>query len=185
MDESVVLHCGLAKLRAEVTASLEILGASVTSESDNHLILDAPLGWALWKCEELTGKRVFIVTDNPCPEYKLDLLSKGPSALMSNVSVADIYQVLGKAINPYPTLRTPLSRCERLTLHLVATDHSNCDIARIRAVEEQTVKNTVLTIYHKLYFNSRLQAAYYYFGKWHLLHQKGWTPPPHVAPLAA
>jgi hypothetical protein len=47
----------------------------------------------------------------------------------------------------------------------------------------QTVKTTIYALYRKLNLTSRLQAAHYYFGNWHLL--RGWTPPPHVTVPAA
>jgi DNA-binding CsgD family transcriptional regulator len=180
----VTLHCGIDQLSAEVTLALTDLGMLIGPKADAALVLDAPVGWALWRCQQLEQPRSVIVSDNPCPEYRLDLLDNHPATLLSGASMADIAMALqGEYATPLPRPDTPLFPAERLTLRLLATDHRNCDIARVRRVEMQTVKNTIYTLYRKLNLTSRLQAAHYYFGNWHLLN--GWTPPPHVTVPAA
>jgi DNA-binding NarL/FixJ family response regulator len=84
---------------------------------------------------------------------------------------------------PHCQPETPLCPAERLTLKLLATDHSNCDIARLRSVELQTVNTTIHALYRKLRISSQLQASHDYFGHWHLLN--GWTPSPYVHVPAA
>jgi DNA-binding NarL/FixJ family response regulator len=123
---------------------------------------------------------VIIVSDNPCPEYRLDLLDQGPIALLSDASVLDIVKVLRGTLPPQQLYATPLTGVERATLRLIATDHGSCAIAQTRDVSEQAVKNTISALYRKLHLRTRLQAAHYYFGNWHLLLKRGWTPPPHV-----
>lgn len=180
----VTLHCGITQLRAEVTLALTDLGMLVGPEAATALVLDAPVGWALWRCQQLEQPYKLIVSDNPCPEYQLDLLENSPATLLSGASMAEVVMALqGRYAIPLPRSDTPLCPAERLTLRLLATDHRNCDIARVRSVEMQTVKNTIYTLYRKLNLTSRLQAAHYYFGNWHLLN--GWTPPPHVTVPAA
>ncbi len=180
-NANITLHCGLSKLRAEIAVGLAAFGFSIVETSVTHLILDAPLGWALWKSENLAAQRIFVVTDNPCPEYKLRLLNQKPLALMSQVSLKDIGDILcDEGFEALPRIITPLSKAEAFTLYLVATDHSNCAISHIRNIQEQTVKNTICTIFDKLCLKNRLQAAHYYFGNWYLLCQNGWTPPAHL-----
>ncbi|ADI13885.1 transcriptional regulator, LuxR family [Truepera radiovictrix DSM 17093] len=179
------LHCGISRLKREMVLALKGAGVPTVSSSEPllsrlHLILDAPLGWALWRSLELEGQSKVVVSDNPCPEYRLDLLESEPLALLHDVSVTDIVLMLrGEKCASVRLPYTPLSTTERLTLKLIAMDYSNDSIARLRGVETQTVKNVVRNLYQKLYLKTRLQAAHYYFGNWHLL--KGWTPPPHVA----
>ena len=78
----------------------------------------------------------------------------------------------------HPELSTPLTPAERRTLQLVAKGHTNDEIASLRGVKVGTVKNVLSTIYQKLYLKSRVQAALYYYGHWHLLLD--WSPPPHI-----
>jgi hypothetical protein len=90
----VTLHCGIAQLRAEVTLALTDLGMAVGPKAHTALVLDAPVGWALWRCQQLEQPRSVIVSDNPCPEYRLDLLENYPATLLSGASVADIVMAL-------------------------------------------------------------------------------------------
>jgi DNA-binding CsgD family transcriptional regulator len=180
---AVHLHCGVARLGVELAAALESWGVCTASGSGLQLVVDAPFGWALKRGPALAAREKVIVSDNPCPEYRLDLCDLEPVALLSGVSVTDLVSVLQLVMQGAGPLAaapplTPLSRTERPTLRLVATGHSNDEIARLRQVEVQTVKNTVRSIYQKLYLKTRVQVAHYYFGNWHLL--EGWTPPPHI-----
>lgn len=176
------IHCGLTKLRCEVASDLENYGFKFPCEGIIHLVLDAPLGWALWALENLSLEPSIVISDNPCPEYRRDLKERQPIALLGEVSISDIALVLGgyKPILEIDSY-TPLSKAERLTLYLVATDYSNRHIALQRKVSEQTVKNTLGSIYEKLHLKTRVQASHYYFGNWHLLLQRGWMPPGHLS----
>ncbi len=78
-------------------------------------------------------------------------------------------------------LSTPLSPVELLTLKLVATDHTNCEIAQKRGVSEQTVKNNLSHLFQKLNLRSRLQCYLYFFGNWEILLERGWLPPLHIS----
>jgi DNA-binding CsgD family transcriptional regulator len=186
MRRQITIYCGLPKLEAEIATGLTALGLKPCSDGSFHLLVDAPWGWALLE-KKLAGDLVLIVTDNPCPEYKLHLLKRKPLALLNNVSVADIAQVLNAVISersgcPNTFIpATPLSYVERETLYLIVTDHSTKSIAKIRKTSVQYVKNTTHSIYLKLNLRTRLQLAHYYFGHWSLLLQAGWTPPPHVS----
>lgn len=174
----LTVHSGLATLQDEVAAALASLGLCVVQDGAIDLILDAPLGWAL---EKVSTRPVIIVSDNPCPEYRLDLLDTEPIALLSDASVLDIAKVLRGTLPPQQLYETPLTAVERATLRLIATDHSSPAIAQTRGVSEQAVKNTISALYQKLHLKTRLQAAHYYLGNWHLLLQRGWTPPQHVS----
>jgi DNA-binding CsgD family transcriptional regulator len=183
-NSRVTLHCGIAPLRRQVALALSAQGIAVGPDADTALLLDAPVGWALWRCWQLAHSRSVIISDNPCPEYRLDLLDDCSTTLLSGTPMAEVVMALQRPdAAPHCQPETPLCPAERLTLKLLATDHSNCDIARLRSVELQTVKNTIHALYRKLHISSRLQASHYYFGNWHLL--TGWTPPPHVSVPAA
>lgn len=181
MTRNLAVHSGLRALRDEVARELFSLKLPVPRDSATHLVLDAPLGWALGWQGGIDTRPVIIVSDNPCPEYRLDLLDQGPIALLSDASVLDIVKVLRGTLPPQQLYETPLTGVERATLRLIATDHSSCAIAQTRGVSEQVVKNTISALYQKLHLKTRLQAAHYYFGNWHLLLQRGWTPPQHVS----
>ena len=122
------------------------------------------------------------MSTNQCPAYQLDLLKGEPAGLLladtpeALVEVLKLIQV-GNVIRP--KAQTSLTPTERYTLKLVARGCSNKEIAKCRNVQETTVKNSLHTIYVKLNLKSRVQAAHYYYGNWHLL--PNWSPPTFIA----
>jgi DNA-binding CsgD family transcriptional regulator len=143
------------------------------------LVLDAPIGWAL--CHPIRVPYLVIISDNPCPEYRLALLEQRPLALLSGASLREIASILKRGAPPQPIPYSPLSDIEQLTLRLIALGHSNSDIAEQRGVAPQTVKNAVRAVYQKLNLSSRVGLAHYYFGNWYLLLERGWLPPGHLS----
>jgi DNA-binding NarL/FixJ family response regulator len=140
--------------------------------------MDAPIGRAFLKLAELGAVHAIVVSDNPCPEYKLDLLQRNPAALLGQVKIEDI----GKAIKAvraghtlYPTLSSCLTHKERETLRYVAEGYALSQCAKPRGGSAGTLRNTIHAIYTKLGLRSHVQLAHYYYGNWTLLeHCHGW-----------
>ena len=153
------------------------------SQLNYIIIVDEPLGWALLNAASHTAERspVIFVSRNPCPTYLRDLMSYKPKALITELEPEMVISLvtavsLGARIFPQPD--TPLTASESHVIYLLAQGYTNAEIASIRDVKLGTVKNSVHTIYEKLNLQTRVQAAYYYFGQWHLL--ENWTRPKHV-----
>ena len=175
------LFCGSEKRHDDFAMFLETRGFNVTSNASHHLLVDEPLGWVSLKLTELQPDCCIIASQNPCPAYRLDLLDPKPAALVYPQNEEVLLKTIsvvqaGKRV--YPELYTPLTVSERRTLRFVAQGYTNKEVARLRRVKEGTIKNTLSAIYAKLHLTSRVQAAHYYFGNWHLLID--WVPPPHV-----
>ncbi|CAN5479478.1 hypothetical protein BH24DEI1_BH24DEI1_07370 [soil metagenome] len=147
-------------------------GFKLCSGARWHLLIDAPWGWAVSRHATTAVRGAVVVTDNPCPEYKLDLLEQEPAALLSGVSLPDIVRTLEELEagqkQPLPKLSSPLTPVERLTLRLAARGCDNKVIAKARNTGEGTVKNSLQVVFQKLGFESRVQLAHYY-GNWHAL----------------
>jgi DNA-binding CsgD family transcriptional regulator len=168
------VHCGIDKLGWEMARALEREGLVICAYPDWHLVVDAPWGWAISGQVPVTLEGAVIVTDNPCPEYRLDLLDERPVELLSKVSMSDIAHVLntlGDTRVPSPVY-SPLTLTERAVLRLAAKGHTNKSIAKCRGIGEQRVKNLLSSIYQKLALRSQVQLAHYYYGNWHIL--EGW-----------
>lgn len=169
------VHGGIRQLSDNVRQGL----AHLVFDRPMTLVLDAPIGWALY--HQVKAPRLVIVSDNPCPEYRLALLEQRPLALLSGASLSEIARVLKQGAPPQLEPYSPLSDIEQRTLRLIALGHSNSDIAKQRSVAPQTVKNAVRALYQKLNLSSRVGLAHYYFGNWYLLLERGWLPPGHVS----
>lgn len=184
MTVQIEIHCGIEKLGQEVATALGSRGVISGSHfrSERRLVIDAPWGWALSKQASSIIKKAVIVTDNPCPEYRLDILGQNPEALLSKASIADIVQALTLSTTGdlYPYITSPLTLGERRILRLSAKGLRNKKIAQARRISVGRVKNILTNIYQKLYLNSQAQLTLYYFGSWHALSEEGWKPPRHV-----
>jgi DNA-binding CsgD family transcriptional regulator len=176
----VAVHCGVEKLGWEMARALEHEGLVICAHPDRHLVVDAPWGWVMSSQVPIALEGAVIVTDNPCPEYRLDLLDERPAALLSNASIADIVRAL-------PLLQTdelpctenlsPLTFGERAILRLAAKGLRNKEIAKQRGISEGRVKNVLGTIYYKLGLSAQSQLPLYYYGCWHVLYERGWESP--------
>ena len=185
MDEaskvSVSLRCGDSSRQAEFKALLEAHNVEIQARASYQILVDEPVGWVSTKAPVREWQRAIVVTGNRCPAYQLDLLERQPAALLSDFNARVWRQVLaaikvGERLHPRPS--TPLTKAERRTLQLVAQGLTNEEIAQGRGVGAGTVKNSLSVIYQKLHLKSRVQAALYYYGIWHLLLD--WQPPPHL-----
>jgi DNA-binding CsgD family transcriptional regulator len=162
--------------------ALSCEGLVVDAQPDVYLLVDAPWGWATSSRVPVALEGAIVITDNPCPEYRLDLLDERPAALLSKASLSDITQVLSRLSDAsHPAMRStlvsPLTPMERIVLKLSAKGLTNKVIARRQGIGEQRVKNLLQSIYQKLKLRSRVQLAHYYYGNWHVLED--WGPPPH------
>ena len=147
------------------------------------LFLDRPRGWILDSKETISG---IIASDNLCPSYRLDLLKLSPLALTFERDfgvLASVVRLVSLGQEFTPSVKTVLTASERIYLALLATGLTNKQIAVRRGVEIRTVKNAIYRIYTKLGLDNRVQAAYYYYGYWHLL--SGWDIPEQVAKTLA
>ena len=180
-DLSISLHCADERRHEDFRDLFSSHGVDVKQEAPYQVLIDEPLGWASTTAPQQKWEQCVIMTHNRCPAYQLDLLDLQPAALVTSSNINTWLRTLmdvqlGRAEQPQPL--TPLTLAERHTLQLVARGHTNSEIALERGVQEGTVKNVLSTIYQKLYLKSRVQAALYYYGHWHLLLE--WTPPPHI-----
>ena len=180
MKKSFDIDCGLPKLCDEIKRGLLISGTYVFQCGNYRLLVDAPWGWAQGQPKTSDMRRTAILSDNPCPEYKLDLLAYQPAALLTQLSLAEVAEALEKIQQGQrlvPRVSSSLTPVERATLRLTVNGHSNKDIAHVLEVGEGTIKNRLHIIFQKLGFDSRLHIALYYYGFWHVLEVAGWEPP--------
>jgi len=143
------------------------------------VVLDRPRGWILESKEPVSG---IIASDNLCPSYRLELLNLQPLALTFERDfkvLANVVRLVSLGQEFTPSVKTVLIPSERVYLSLLAIGLTNKQIAVRRGVEIRTVKNAIYRIYMKLGFDTRVQAAYYYYGYWHLLSD--WDIPEQVA----
>ncbi len=149
-------------------------------KTTNHIVLDRPWGYAAATLANYKLHNVLIASDNPCPEYQLDLLAAEPVALVTHVTGDAIVRTLyclEKANYHHPTFDTTLTSAERKILRLVAKGLSNKQIAKMLDINNGTVHNHLRRVYNKLGLKSRVQAALYYLGNWHVL--ENWQAPAH------
>lgn len=181
MQVTISIACGRAKVKHSLAQELHKHDVVCEEEGGCCLLVDEPLGWATLEHPAIPMARSVIATNNACPTYQLDLLERSPAALVLCTEADALATVVravvaGKTLRP--TIVTPLTPVERLTVRLVAKGCTNKKIAQRRRVSEGTVKNTLTSVYKKLNLESRVHLAHYYFSSWHLL--EGWSPPPHV-----
>lgn len=164
---SPCVRCGDEQLGKELS---RLLSQRVSSQQI-RLLLDIPRGW-LATLETPTLNQTLIITDNPCPEYQLDLLEHHPAGMVLSLELNCILRALAslqKGETFLPTVRSSLTRAERSVLYLSAIGRSAKDMAKERDTSVGTVNNVLHVIYQKLGLGSRVELAHYYFGNWHLL----------------
>lgn len=171
------IHSGRPHLQADLATRLDGL---LPAGADLVLVIDAPTGWAFTALEELEPSRTVVVSDNPCPEYRLDLLELEPRALLDASTLDGLREALAGVLAGQEVaseITSHLTLAERRTLRLHALGRSARDIAAARGVRTSTVRNTTHMIYVKLGLSSVVQLAQYYFGLWDVLEAvSGWHP---------
>lgn len=132
------------------------------------LIQDHPIGVALSKP---LRDEIICTTAQGVP-YLLDLLEHGPKLLIARVGcqkIAEIVDALLLTENEMlylgPRLyHSPLSRCERRVLRLLAQGHTNPVIAMSVGCSTQTVKTHVSAVLRKMHVSDRRHATAVYWG---------------------
>ena len=121
-------------------------------------------------------KQLVVVTDNPCPEYAMDLLALGPGALFFGASPTpwEIAGVLESINAGTPQLSPPvfisnLLPSERAILRFLPSGECDKRIARALGLSHRTVRNRLASILEKLHLENRTQVAMYYSGQWQWL----------------
>jgi DNA-binding CsgD family transcriptional regulator len=120
--------------------------------------------------------RLVVVTDNPCPEYAMDLLALQPGALFFGVapSTTELSCALA-SINsgtPQPStagFTSSLLPSERAILRFLPSGECDKRIARALGLSHRTVRNRLASILEKLHLENRTQVAMYYSGQWQWL----------------
>lgn len=132
------------------------------------VVVDLPRGWVWSNAYRLGSGGTVVISDNPCPEYKLDLLSLKPAALIDFTPSAllEAVRAVEAGQTMLPEVSSVLTPTERLTLRLVANGHSLKAVALMRGTKINTTRNTVQTLYAKLGLKSAVQLALYYYGNW-------------------
>lgn len=142
------------------------------------------MGWAFVKLAALDSADTLVVSDNPCPEYQLELMNEDPSMLLSRVGIekiAEAVREMEQGVSLHPAPMSKLTPKERFTLKLIAEGHPLYVCAERRNVSEGTLRNTLQAIYLKLRLKSRVQLSHYYYGNWALLmHHHSWQFEPHL-----
>lgn len=170
--------------RIYLKAFEELLVSNNAYHSEDYawqMLVDKPVGWALLERPEYDYANCVVLTENRCPAYQLTLLDKEPLGLLdlrSLHAVVPALNAISAGQTVYPRVTTPLTKVERLTLHLLSRGHHNKEIAAKRKVSESTVKNSLYEIYKKLNLKTRVEATHYYLGNWHLLDN--WQRPGHL-----
>jgi DNA-binding NarL/FixJ family response regulator len=169
--------CGIAYIKELAHSKLSGLGFRVDPAISTKVVLDCPPGYGLGCLKESNKDhlQLIVVTWNSCPEYMDDLWDLDPNALLAGeifekqnlaeTLSAILYRVRnGERYRLTPGPPTPLTRGERLVLHQVAQGLRNRHVAQHLYLQEQTVKNTLRSVYRKLGVSSHLEAALYYWG---------------------
>lgn len=183
-NNQVSVVCGIESLAAEVGRGLMLMGIEVCPHAPWRVLLDGPGGWAARSRDVFEFDRTVVVTDNPCPEYKLYLLEANPAALIGGAGLDKVVTTLARVQGGErccPNFITTLTKSECLTLHFIAEGHALKKIAHIKGVGDGTLRNTITELYVKLNLKSHVQLALYYHGHWHILMQvHNWRPAGHL-----
>lgn len=124
------------------------------------LIVDQPLGFAFEVAQSHLPYAPLILTAQASAEYLCDLWNTFPHSVICT----DVPTAWPPEEPTVPLVFTPLSAAERRVLRACALGKSNKVIARESQTSEQTVKNQLLTVFHKLGVENRTEAALHYFG---------------------
>ncbi|KEF35596.1 hypothetical protein RDMS_00940 [Deinococcus sp. RL] len=169
---NVKVTCGTPALAAELERGLALSG--FTSPLRLHLLVDAPSGFAFAHRGSFEEQPTLVLTDNPCPEYLLDLRDAGPVAVLAGGhSFEEVQRGLeraaaGERFYHGPEVKSCLSGAERRILRYLVAGYSDKRIARQLGRSEKTIGNQVASVLKKLHINGRCQAVVYYLSLHHL-----------------
>ena len=141
-----------------------------------YILVDIPRGQALSTCTKPELRSTVIISDNPCPEYKLDVLARKPAALLGRITLEELVEsirMVEAGHNVVPEVSSILTPAERFTLQLIARGHNIKEVAALRGAKASTTRNTIQVIYTKLGLRSAVQLLHYYYGNWETLRNLG------------
>lgn len=147
----------------------ELFAAQVVILYRVTVIVDVPRGYAL---SVNTGgdQPTVVMTDNPCPEYQLDLLDRKPAFLINAPLPSETLTqlcaqvakgVLSGCVRQPDTALTPM---ERKLLRLSASYSTIPEVAATLKRSVGSVKNNLSNLYSKLGLNNYSDLRLYYFG---------------------
>jgi DNA-binding NarL/FixJ family response regulator len=166
------LICPIPELTTAISQGLQQQELEFDQSAAVAVLLDTPSGFALNALEHgyAAGRRLVVLTWNPCPEYwddlwdfQIDVLIAG-SCSMSTLACAVAEAAEGHSVRLPPRSMTSLTVVERRLLSFLARGYANQEIATRLALSHQTVRNSLTTIYEKLHVKSRSEAILYYWG---------------------
>ncbi len=168
----MTVHCGLEQVRLAVQ---ERVHSPPLASAGLHLLLDAPLGFALEiLTTQLSARRAhtLVVTDSPSHPYLRDLLAQGPQGLVvgspDDAALTTALERVGRGEAFYdgPALEDDdLYPREREVWRLVVRGLSNAQIAAALGISEKTVANYVTNLQDKLFLNNRVELVLFYLGR--------------------
>nr|WP_026234971.1 LuxR C-terminal-related transcriptional regulator [Calidithermus timidus] len=147
----------------------QALCASLQRDSDVHLVLDAPWGYALLTLASLP-RPVVVVTGVGSASYLRDLLELEPEGLLARpAGPQDVLNALarvarGECFYEGPLVDDGLQPCERAVLREVAFGMENSEIAKKLHISPRTVENRLVALREKLGLRNRVELALYYLG---------------------
>lgn len=165
--------CGTPPIEQMIVHGLKASGFRYDLNALILLLVDAPTGFAMRQLATLdqTDLCVVVTTYNHHPEYWQDVLELHSAVLLvgdccnSEVEDAIIRAANGEHFHRTPKVESPLTPTERAVLRYVARGWSNKRIAAHMGKGEQTIANTLNSVYSKLHLNGRVAAAMYYWGR--------------------
>lgn len=165
---SINIHTSVPLLQETLARALALRGNPYTRVACS-VVIDIPRGWIWSNAYWLRSDSTVVISDNPCPEYKLDLMLLKPAALIDQFTSSALLEAVcaveaGQTM--LPDVSSVLTPTERLTLRLVANGHSVKAVAAVRGTKLTTTRNTIQTLYTKLGLKSAVQLALYYYGHW-------------------
>lgn len=149
------------------------------------VILDDPIGsgWEWLRC--CNPHACIFVTDNPCQEYWLNVLTTGVSGFLAESS--SVEEVITAIQNVSSTLShvkhspvfNALTSMERQVLSATADGLKDQEIGERLGIKHGTVRNHISRImerlrsaHSQLRFTSRTHLAFYYLSLWHKIKRE-------------
>ncbi|WP_457638053.1 response regulator transcription factor [Oceanithermus sp.] len=135
-----------------------------------HLIVDQPIGFALWGLDPLPAPAL-VITFNPFPLYLLDLFERKPAGVLvmpkslGEIRTALDFVAAGRRVGSPPAVPFDLpTRRERQVLRLLAQGLCSGEIARRLGVKRDTVYTYYQALREKLNVRSQHKLVLDYLG---------------------
>jgi len=164
--------CGQTAPTHAAIAQLEAAGCHRDPCAPVKFVIDIQRGFALHLLDNrlCPPTHLIVVTFSFCCEYWEDLWDLGPLGLVVNDSYEHNYTGFlaladrGARFRRTPNQKSPLTRTERRVLQHVARGWSNRKISQSLSLQDQTVMNTLTSVYRKLGLANRAEATRHYWG---------------------